>query len=67
MNKISKISQVSVKQIHNGIVSDCLQKGITDAKTIRKIALAAAKNIGTMSVAGIKAAQTKKQTINVAY
>lgn len=64
---MSKSTRTIEKQIHNGIVTDCLYANVTDPKQIKRIAAAAARRISKMSVAGIKAAKSKGQRVNLVW
>lgn len=59
----NQVSQKTLKSLHNGIVLDCLRNGITDPNQMKRVAAKAIRTIGTMSIAGIKAAATKGQKI----
>lgn len=64
---MSKSTHTIEKQIHNGIVNDCIRANVTDPKQIKRIATAAVRRISKMTVAGIKAAKSKGQQINFTW
>ena len=55
------MSKLLVKQVRSAVISAAMDVGIEDPKAIREILIEAAMGVKTMSVAGVKAAQSKGQ------
>lgn len=55
--------KAAIKRLHNTIILDCIRSGVIEPEEIRNLSEKATKRISKMTVAGVKAALTKRQRV----